>query len=503
MAGRRRQCRRGSDSLKDAGQSSGMDKILPRCSPSLGPEGRTVRGCRVTRGEGEREDEMLQAIRLALDTDGEDGTAAPRPAAGKPQLRVVGAEDAPAAAPPPAGPARPRRPAQSAAQPATQPAAGEMPREDAASAPALPARLRRWTRTAARPWKPLLPYAVATLAPVPLLILAALFGGLFSALALLWLTALTGAIDEFARRRGIEAPGPRPEAEANRLSSLLGLMHFPLLALAIWSLAGGAGHGFFGWIATFLAFGLWFGQVSNSNAHELIHRSDRALFRLGMWVYISLLFGHHTSAHRLVHHRFVATPDDPNTAARGESFYAFAARAWPGAFVAGYEMEAHRLGQSGGQTGFDWTRPNPYLLYVAGAIGFAVAVTAAFGIDGLLAYLLLCAHAQLQLLLSDYVQHYGLLRGKLPSGTLMPAGPQHSWDAPHPLSGLMMLNAPRHADHHAHPGRPYTELALSPGGRAPLLPYSLPVMATIALAPRLWRRIMDRRLAALKQRGAA
>lgn len=440
--------------------------------------------------ETEQDEAMLEAIRSAVAMGAQ--ASARR---GKPVLRVVGSdvEDAVEVAPPVAA----RRPLGGATT-------TERPRNPEMAAPSNPvdrppSRLGLWLRAEAARWRPLLPFTLATLAPVPLLLLAATFGGGWVALALLWMTGLTFAIDEFAQRRGIAAPAPRPEAEANRLSVVLAALHFPLLALGVWSLSGAAGHGFLGWVGTLLAFGLWFGQVSNSNAHELIHRNERRLFRLGMWVYVSLLFGHHTSAHRLVHHRFVATTDDPNTAAAGENFYAFAARAWPGAFVAGYEMEAQRLGAGG----FDWRRPNPYILYVAGGLTFVILATALFGIDGLIAYLLLCAHAQLQLLLSDYVQHYGLQRARLPSGTLMPTGPQHSWDAPHPLSGLMMLNAARHADHHAHPGRPYTELALAPGGRTPLLPYSLPVMATIALVPTLWFRVMDRRLAALRRRGAA
>lgn len=443
--------------------------------------------------ETKGEKDMLRAIRSALDSD---AAAGPAPLRGKPKLRVVGA-DGPG--PEPAPPVTARRPVATGAATERPGAETGAATETQAGPGRRPSRIGTRLAGLARHWAPLMPFAVATLAPVPLLVLAAVFGGGFSLLALLWLTGLTFAIDEFAKRRGIAAPAPRPEAEADRLSQLLAMLHFPLLALAIWSLSGAGGHGFFGWIATFLAFGLWFGQVSNSNAHELIHRSSRRLYRLGMWVYISLLFGHHTSAHRLVHHRFVATADDPNTAPEGEGFWDFLLRAWPGAFVAGYEMEASRLGQKG----FDWRRPNPYVIYLAGSLGFVIGVTALFSFDGLLAYLLLCAHAQLQLLLSDYVQHYGLLREKLPSGTTVPAGPQHSWDAPHPLSGLMMLNASRHADHHSHPGRPYTELALSPGGRAPLLPYSLPLMATIALVPPLWHRVMDRRLAALKRRGAA
>lgn len=368
---------------------------------------------------------------------------------------------------------------------------GGAPGPDAPPRPRPGARLAaEWAR-----WRPLRPFLVATLAPVPFLILASTLGGVFSLMAFLWMTGVLYAIDEVLKRQGVAGPEPARAEMADALSVLLGLVHFGLLLLAAWALSGAAGLGLFSWLATFLAFGLWFGQVSNSNAHELIHRTDPRLFRLGMWVYISLLFGHHTSAHRLVHHRFVATTDDPNTAAEGEGFWLFAARAWPGAFVAGYEMEEHRRAgrEVGGLRGM-----NPYTIYVAGGIVFVAGVLTLFGFDGLIAYLLLCAHAQMQLLLADYVQHYGLLRRKLPSGALEPAGARHSWDAPHPFSGLMMLNAPRHADHHAHPARRWPELRLSPRGRAPLLPYSLPVMAAIAMVPPAWHRVMARRLARVR-----
>lgn len=442
----------------------------------------------------------MRAVVEALDGRRADAPAeAPslRPA---PHLRVVGAAPDPA----PAAPPKPRRPptAQRKAHPAgaidtasgiEEGAAGAAAPAEAREAPALSARLAsEWAR-----WRPLSPFLIATLAPVPLLLLAGLIGGLFSLAALLWMTGVLYAIDEILKRQGIAAPTPAHAESADRLSVLLAGLHFVLLVFAVWTLSRAAGFGPLSWIATLLAFGLWFGQVSNSNAHELIHRTDPRLFRLGMWVYISLLFGHHTSAHRLVHHRFVATTDDPSTASEGEGFWTFALRAWPGAFVAGREMEAHRRARRPAKAGLKGI--DPYTVYLAGAAGFATAMLVLFGLSGLVTYLLLAAHAQLQLLLSDYVQHYGLERRKLPSGALEPAGPQHSWDAPHAFSGFLMLNAPRHADHHAHPGRPWPELQLSPGGQAPLLPYSLPVMASIALVPPLWHRVMDRRLAKLRK----
>jgi alkane 1-monooxygenase len=73
-------------------------------------------------------------------------------------------------------------------------------------------------------------------------------------------------------------------------------------------------------------------------------------------------------------------------------------------------------------------------------------------------------------------------------------GPQHSWNAPAWYSSAMMLNAPRHSDHHMRPSRAFPALKLTPG-TMPMLPRSLPVMAVLALVPPLWRRVMDRRVA--------
>jgi alkane 1-monooxygenase len=335
-------------------------------------------------------------------------------------------------------------------------------------------------------------YAAASLSPALMLALGALIGGVWALLGFLWITAFLFAADRLGRTWGLRQAETPPDAWTARLAPVIGWLHFGLLALALAALSGNTGLGLFGWLFTFLGFGLWFGQVANATAHELIHRPGRIAYWLGAAIYISLLYGHHTSAHRLVHHRFVATPDDPNSAAFGESFWEFLLRAWPGEFMAGYEMEKGLRPEGTGGL-------NPYYIYVGGACLMLMLVAEVFGLWGFLSYLLLCAHAQLQLLLADYVQHYGLERKKAGADRYEPFGPEHAWDAPDFVSGLMMLNAPRHADHHTHPARSYSELELSPGGKAPLLPASLPAMATLALIPGLWHRVMDMRVSSLRR----
>ncbi len=272
---------------------------------------------------------------------------------------------------------------------------------------------------------------------------------------------------------------------SDNLCLLLGLQHFALLFVTVGALSGDY-LGLAEKLGLFAAAGLFFGQVSNSNAHELIHRGSRLLHRTGMWLYISLMFGHHTSAHVLVHHIHVATRKDPNTARLGESFYRFTARAWRGSFRAGYRAESMRLAQIGRSQFY-----NPYWLYIAGAVFFICVAAAIGGIKGVVAYLAICTFAQTQLMMSDYVQHYGLMRSSDAQGKFETVNDRHSWNSPHWFSSALMLNAPRHSAHHAHPSRSFASLYLPEDG--PMLPRALPVMACVALYPRLWRRVMDDR----------
>ena len=346
-------------------------------------------------------------------------------------------------------------------------------------------------------------YAIASLTPAAWLIVACLWGGAWAWVALIWVTGLVMLADRAAHA----ALAVRQDAGAIRFARSLAVglacVHFAVLALGVRAVAGGAilapesglftgaGSGLFQMLALAIALGMFMGQVSNPNAHELIHAANRRLRWLGTLVYISLLFGHHASAHPKVHHVHVATGNDPNSARRGQGFYAFWPRAWIGSFRHGLAAEnatRRRRPTSPAMLG------HPYLAYVGGAFaGLALAFGLA-GWAGVLAYMVITTYAQMQLILADYVQHYGLRRALRDDGRPEPTGPHHSWNAPQWYSSAMMLNAPRHSDHHTHPMRLFPSLRLDPASM-PILPHSLPVMAAIALVPPLWRRVMDPRVA--------
>jgi alkane 1-monooxygenase len=327
-------------------------------------------------------------------------------------------------------------------------------------------------------------YAIASLTPAVLLGLASLFGGPFPLLGVVSITVLVFFMDKLARQLPETTQIGRP------LSLLLAAIHFPLLALGIWALGANSALDGIDKLLIFTGLGLYFGQVSNSNAHELIHASARLPRRIGSAIYVSLLHGHHVSAHLRVHHIFAATEADPNSARAGEGFWAFALRALRGEFIAGWRAETKHRARVTSLSPLT----HPYVAYVGGAIAMLITATLIAGLIGLILYLCLALYAQLQLLLSDYVQHYGLRRTIQANGKPAPIGPHHSWNAPKWYSSAMMLNAPKHSDHHLHPARPFPALQVTPN-TMPVLPHSLPVMAVLALFPPLWRRIMDRRLA--------
>ncbi len=332
---------------------------------------------------------------------------------------------------------------------------------------------------------PLLPFTLAALVPVLLLGSAGVAGGLWVWVALAYVSVIAALADELVAWRTAPAEPDAVERGANALSVALALAHFGLMALGVLAVAGATGLGVDERIAGFLAFGLYFGQVSIANAHELIHRTHRGLFALGKWVFISMLYGHVTTTHRLLHHPHVATPRDPNFPPLGVSFYSYLPRSLWGNLREGFRIERARAARSG--------RINPYVTYIGGALVVLALAWLGAGWGGVAALIGFAAYAQFQHAMVDYLQHYGLARRALPDGSFEPQGPQHSWNSPHWFTSLMTVNVTRHSDHHANPTRIFPALRLETG--MPILPYSLPLMGVIALFPPLWFKMMDKRAA--------
>ncbi|MEP3345385.1 MAG: alkane 1-monooxygenase [Litoreibacter sp.] len=333
-----------------------------------------------------------------------------------------------------------------------------------------------------------LAFTLATLFPLPFLLAGAIFGGWAVWIALFYMTAVVAGIDVVVPALSRDGEAAEDE-EADMLSLMLVGVHFFLLFLMIWALSG---HGTallsINGIALFIAAGLYFGQVSSANAHELIHRGSYGMRRAGSAVYTSLLFGHYASCCLRIHDPFVGTERDPASAKMGQTIYQYLGRNWLTGFAIGLKAENQHLTKLGADR---WDRRNPFLQYVGGAVALLLLSLLIAGWSGVVVCVLLSLFAQLQILLCNYVQHYGLERSTDEHGNYAPVNVTHSWNAPHWMSSLLMLNMPRHSDHHVHPEKRFTLLDIPARGEAPMLPYSLPVMSCIALHAAQWRKVMD------------
>ena len=334
---------------------------------------------------------------------------------------------------------------------------------------------------------PIAAFGLATLAPVLLLGIAATSGGVWIAVACAYLTVGVALLDALPKIQIPPSPDSKGVIGGERLSMILSVLHFACLFVAVPAISGET-LSMAEKVGLFAAVGLYLGQTSVANAHEMLHRSNPNAASVGRAIYASVMFGHYAAAHQRIHHRLVATASDPCTAKPAESFYRFAPRCWFGALLSGYraELEVQRL-----------KRPrfarltHPYMVDIGTALLCLFVAWLIGGGLGCLIYIGLAVFIQLQILLVAYVQHYGLSRSVRPDGMPELVAPTHAWNAPHWLSGLMMLNLPRHSDHHLRPDTPFPQLSMPEPDAAPTLPHSLPMMAALALIPGLWRKKMD------------
>ena len=238
-----------------------------------------------------------------------------------------------------------------------------------------------------------------------------------------------------------------------------------------------------------LSTGLAAGVFGFLAAHEMIHSRHPAERLYGLAMLTGVLYLPFAIAHVHGHHRRPATHDDPATARRGESLYAFWVRSVIGQAREAWAFETQRLTRAG-RSGFG----NRMLAYFAVEAACVILVGAISG--RALAFFL--AESALSILLLEsfnYVAHYGLVRRRQANGRLEPLGPKHSWNSVRRMNNASLFNMGRHADHHRFSARPYNELEVLDGGAQ--LPCGYAGVILMALIPPLWRRVMDPRVDAV------
>lgn len=242
------------------------------------------------------------------------------------------------------------------------------------------------------------------------------------------------------------------------VTCLLGFARFATTAhtMAAKSLAGHA----FSWV-------LLLGIPTLVVGHAFIHMKAKAARWLGQSLFLAMNYPHFPMVHVEGHHRHVARANDVHSARGGETFYAFFARyVWGELTMVCTSKHRRRV----------------FGLYLA-QCAILAGVLAVGGVRGLMIYLSVTFLARVIVALVNYVQHYGLTRGPNEK-----PGRAHAWDLPHKSANWLLFNAGFHADHHMRAAVPPSALSLE--AERFVLPFNVPIILPLALAPPLFFRVM-------------
>lgn len=251
-----------------------------------------------------------------------------------------------------------------------------------------------------------------------------------------------------------------------------------------------------GWTPAELVFsilniGMLIGVSGINVAHELGHRApafDRWMSRL---LLLPAFYSHYTLEHNYGHHLNVGTPEDPATARKNETLYAFHFRSIYKGYLNAWAIGAKMLKAKNRPV---WMHELIWLHVVQ--LMYASIIFAYAGFGGVLALFLAGCAGVLILETVNYIEHYGLLRKKLASGRYEPMSDIHSWNSNHEIGRAMLFELVRHADHHYQTTRKYQ--ALRHREKSPQLPFGYPMSILLAMIPPLWFRIMNPRVEALQ-----
>ncbi len=228
------------------------------------------------------------------------------------------------------------------------------------------------------------------------------------------------------------------------------------------------------------------GGIGITIAHELVHRSSKSEQWLGRILLLSVLYMHFAIEHVRGHHATVATEEDPASARKGQSFYAFLFPSIFGQYISAWHLEAERLKKikkpivSLSNEMIQFTLCEIMMLALM-YVWFGAAFAGIFAIVSFLSFSLLEA--------VNYLEHYGLERQKQSNGRYEKVTHHHSWNSDHILSRMFLFELTRHSDHHAVASRKYQILRTFED--SPQLPTGYPGMILLALIPPVWFRVMD------------
>ena len=268
---------------------------------------------------------------------------------------------------------------------------------------------------------------------------------------------------------------------------LLLYLHLPVLLFSVYLYFFAINSGQFQSIEVVgmtLSIGVYLGGIGINIAHELGHRN--ALFErvLAQIFLLPNLYMHFSIEHNRGHHLHIATDNDPASSRYNESVYAFWFRSVCYGYLNAWKLESKRLKME--NKSFLYNQ----MLWISLIELFYLGILFFIGSWYFVMQALIIAMIGFLLLETvNYIEHYGLRRKKLETGSFERVQPWHSWNSNHNIGRLFLFELSRHSDHHYKASRKYQ--VLRHFEQSPQLPYGYPSSMLLALIPPLWFSIMN------------
>ena len=324
----------------------------------------------------------------------------------------------------------------------------------------------------------------------PLILLAAVHGGWWLLPPFLFMS-VAGPLDRALGRDGRTMdPAGTPERRLvwhNVPVWAWAVLWPPTLAFGMWQIL--VANPFAVWEEVILAIILTMeAQAVFVVGHEMVHRRTTWERRFGEFLLASASYPQYATEHVYIHHAKVGTPHDVGSAPKGESFWRYFPREVASNLTNSWRVSGERLARRGLAR---WHYSNPFWRYGAALAFWYGLVLWMGGAWALPVFIFLGLSCVFSMKLSNYFQHYGLRRVRLPTGRWEKALPRHSWSADWKFSNWMFFNMQRHADHHAMASRHYPLLQVPGPDESPELPGTYSDMMNIVLRPKRWFERMD------------
>ena len=229
------------------------------------------------------------------------------------------------------------------------------------------------------------------------------------------------------------------------------------------------------------AMGLLCGVLGINVAHELGHRSDKKEQFLAKSLLLSSLYMHFFIEHNRGHHKNVSTPEDPNSARKGEILYFFWVRSVVMAYLSAWKIAFQDMKKVDKKK---FSLSNEMFRYQIIQMVFCGLIYVFFGWKVMLCFIAAAIIGFLLLETVNYIEHYGLKRSKNENGRYERVLPAHSWNSNHILGRSLLFELSRHSDHHFLANRQYQMLRHTEN--SPQMPTGYPGMMVLSVFPPIW-----------------